>query len=72
MQSISPETIFRGNYAWEEALPLISKLTKSPLLLGRSIHTYKLRTKIFNDLKNQKLNVNSSNYNLTVVMKIFQ
>ena len=61
MQSISPETIFRGDFAWEEALPLITKLTKSPLLLGRGTHTYKLRTKIFNDLKNQKLNVNSSN-----------
>jgi len=61
MQSISPETIYRGNCAWEEALPLISKLTKSPLLLGRSSRTYKLRNKIFNDLKNQKLNVNCSN-----------
>ncbi len=61
MQSISPETIYRGNYAWEESLSQITKLTKSPLVLGRSIHTYKLRKKILNDLKNQNLNVNSSN-----------
>ena len=31
MQSISPETIYRGNYAWEESLPQIIKLTKRPL-----------------------------------------
>ena len=39
MQSISPETIFRGNYAWEKSLPQITKLTKSPLILGRR-HSY--------------------------------
>ena len=61
MQSISPETIFRGNYAWEKSLPHITKLTKSPLLLGRGIHTNNLRNKIFIDLKNQNLKVNSAN-----------
>jgi len=61
MQSISPETIFRGNYAWEKSLPQITKLTKSPLILGRGIHTNNLRNKIFNDLKNQKLSVHSAN-----------
>jgi len=61
MQSISPETIFRGNYAWEKSLPQITKLTKSPLILGRSIHTNNLRNRIFNDLKNQNLNVTSAN-----------
>ena len=61
MQSISPETIYRGNYAWEESLPQITKLTKSPLILGRGIQTKNLRNNIFNDLKNQKLNVNSAN-----------
>ena len=35
MQSISPETIYRGNSAWEKSLPQITKLTKSPLILGR-------------------------------------
>ena len=60
MQSISPEIIFRGNYAWQKSLPQITKLTKSPLILGRSIHTYKLRKKILNYLINQNLHVNSS------------
>ena len=45
MQSISPETIFRGNFAWEESLPEVIKLTKRPLILGRSIHTNNLRNK---------------------------
>ena len=61
MQSISPEIIFRGNYAWQKSLPQITKLTKSPLILGRSIHTNNLRNKIFNDLKNQNLNITSAN-----------
>jgi len=61
MQSISPETIFRGNYAWQKSLPQIIKLTKSPLILGRSIHTHNLRNKILNDLKKQNLYVNSAN-----------
>ena len=33
MQSISPETIFRGNDAWEKSLPHITKFTKNPLIL---------------------------------------
>jgi len=61
MQSISPEIIFRGNYAWQKSLPQITKLTKNPLILGRGIHTNNLRSKIFNDLKNQNLNVTSAN-----------
>ena len=61
MQSISPETIFRGNYAWEKSLPQITKLTKSPLILGRGFHTNNLRNKIFIDLKNQALSVNFAN-----------
>ena len=61
MQSISPETIFRGNYAWEKSLPHITKITKTPLILGRSIQTNNLRNKIFTDLKNQNLNVHSAN-----------
>ena len=61
MQSISPETIFRGNNAWQKSLPKISKLTKSPLILGRGINTNNLRNRIFNDLKNQRLNVSSAN-----------
>ena len=61
MQSISPETIFRGNYAWEESLPEIIKLTKRPLILGRGIHTNNLRTKILIGLKNQNVSVDSAN-----------
>ncbi|WP_075508072.1 iron-containing alcohol dehydrogenase [Prochlorococcus marinus] len=61
MQSISPETIYRGINAWEDSLPQITKLTKSPLILGRGVQTNNLRNNIFNDLKNQKLNVNSAN-----------
>ena len=61
MQFISPETIYRGSSAWEKSLPQITKLTKSPLILGRGIQTNNLRNYIFNDLKNQKLNVNSAN-----------
>ena len=61
MQSISPENIFRGNYAWEKSLPQITKLTKSPLILGRSSNTDNLRNKICIDLKDKKLNVNSAN-----------
>ena len=60
MQSISPEIIFRGNNAWEKALPQISKITRSPLILGRSIHTHNLRNKIFKDLKNHNPNVSSA------------
>ena len=61
MQSISPEIIFRGNDAWEKAIPQICKLTKTPLVLGRSTHTFSLRNKIFRDLKEQNLNINSAN-----------
>ena len=60
MQSISPEIIFRGNDAWDEALPQIPKLTQNPIILGRSFHTQNLRNKIYKDLKNQKLKSNSA------------
>ena len=61
MQSISPETIFRVNNAWENSLPHITKLTKSPLILGRGTNTKYLRKKILIDLKNQNLNVDVAN-----------
>jgi glycerol dehydrogenase len=61
MQSISPESIFRGVDAWQKSLPLIIKLTKSPLILGRSIHTFNHRNKIIRDLKDHNINVNSAN-----------
>ena len=61
MQSISPEIIFRGNDAWEKALPSITNLTKKPLILGRSFNTHDLRNKILKDLKNQEINANFTN-----------
>ena len=61
MQSISPEIIFRGNDAWIKAIPRIAELTNNPLILGRSSHTLNLRKKIYNDLKNQNLNVDEAN-----------
>jgi len=61
MQSIAPESVFRGSNAWEKALPQVTNLTRSPLILGRSINTINLRNKIFNDLKNQNLEVNTAN-----------
>ena len=60
MQSISPEIVFRGNDAWEKALPQIINLTKNPLILGRSIYTKDLRNKISISLENQNLSVNSA------------
>jgi len=60
MQSISPETIFRGKDAWLGALPEIKKLTQRPLLLGRSLSTVNLRNNILRDLKNQNLNVDTA------------
>ncbi len=60
MQSISPEIIFRGNDAWEKALPEITKLTNRPLILGRSTYTNNLRSKILTDLENLNLRVNSA------------
>ena len=61
MQSISPELVFRGNFAWEKALPEISSLIKKPLILGRSIHTLNIRKKILRDLKDQNLYVDFAN-----------
>ena len=60
MQSISPEIIFRGNIAWQKSLPEITKLTNRPLILGRSINTNNLRSKILTDLENLNLKVNSA------------
>ena len=35
MQSISPETIYRGNYAWEESLPRINGLLVNLVIWGK-------------------------------------
>jgi len=60
MQSIAPESIFRGNDAWINAMPYISKLTKRPLVLGRSVQTNSLRKDIIISLKTQNIDVYSA------------
>ena len=61
MQLISPEKIFRGNGAWVKALPQIKKVSKRPLLLGRSLATNKIRQKIYKDLHNDNFDIYLSN-----------
>ena len=61
MQSISPESVFRGSFAWLEALPSITQITNRPLLLGRGIQTKNLRNKISNDLNERELIVSPAN-----------
>ena len=61
MQLISPEKIFRGNGAWLKALPHIKKLSKRPLLLGRSLSTNNLRLQVLKDLYDQNISIYSSN-----------
>ena len=61
MQLISPDKIYRGNSAWLKALPQIRKLSKSPLILGRSNATKNIRQQIYKDLNDENLSVYSSN-----------
>ena len=61
MQLISPEKVFRGKGAWLKALPDIQKISKRPLLLGRSLSTNNLRHKIYTDLQENNLDAFSSN-----------
>ena len=71
MQSISPESVFRGKDAWEKALPQITQLTKSPLILGRSLNTQNLRNKILRDLENQNLVLQNTKTSLNELEKLF-
>ena len=57
MQIISPDKVIRGKNAWLKSWPEIIKITKSPLLLGRSLITRSLRSSIANDLSQLNLNV---------------
>tara|TARA_Y100000589_G_scaffold321139_1_gene352051 strand:- start:6276 stop:7367 length:1092 start_codon:yes stop_codon:yes gene_type:complete len=57
MQLISPSKILRGENAWINSIPEIIKLTKSPLLIGRSLNTKELRFKILKSLTTHNLNV---------------
>tara|TARA_Y100000991_G_scaffold179966_1_gene142537 strand:+ start:211 stop:1305 length:1095 start_codon:yes stop_codon:yes gene_type:complete len=61
MQLISPEIIFRGTDSWLKALPEIKKISKRPLILGRSLSTNSLREKIYKDLKNQNFDIYINN-----------
>ncbi len=49
-QSISPLKVVRGEGAWNRSLELITKLSKRPLIIGRSSSTKKIRTSFKNDL----------------------
>jgi len=60
MQIISPDKVIRGKYAWKKSWPEIVKISKSPLLLGKSPTTRSLRSVIYNDLKELNLNVFNS------------
>ena len=48
---ISPEKVIRGKYAWKQAKKDIPLICKSPLLLGRSKATEKIREKLYQDLR---------------------
>ncbi len=60
MQIISPDKVIRGKNAWNKSLPEIAKISKSPLLLGRSLKTRSLRSRISFDLRELNLKVYNS------------
>ena len=49
--AIAPAVVLRGRGAWGEALPAIARLTRQPLLLGRSAATRALRDQLQSDLR---------------------
>ena len=59
--SISPEKVFRGNEAWEKGKIHIPLICKSPLLIGKSITTSKIRNTLIKDLKELGLSPINSN-----------
>ena len=61
MHLISPEKIFRGSNAWLDALPHIKKISKRPLVLGRSLSTNEIRQKIYKNLHDENIHLHSSN-----------
>ncbi len=50
IHSISPLKVVRGEGAWIKSLEDIKKLSKRPLIIGRSFSTKKIRTSFCNDL----------------------
>ena len=63
MQLIAPQKIVRGSGAWFKALPLIKKVSKRPLVLGRSEATHNIRDRIYKDLLEENLEIHISNLN---------
>ena len=61
MQLISPKKIFRGNNAWKKSLTHIKKISKRPLLLGRSLSTKNIRHQIYKDLQDHHFHITTSN-----------
>ena len=61
MHLISPSQVIRGNNAWLKGLPEILKLTKYPLVIGRSKATTRIRQTIINNLKEKDLIVYEEN-----------
>ena len=61
MQLISPEKIFRGNGAWLKAIKEIKKISKRPLILGKSLSTNNHRRRIYKDLEEHNFDVHVSN-----------
>ena len=64
MHLISPEKIFRGNNAWLNSILEIKKISKRPLILGRSLSTKDIRYKIYKDLEAHNFNIYTSNLHL--------
>ncbi len=50
IHSISPLNVIRGKEAWLNSFEIINKLTKRPLIIGRSNSTKELRSSLKNDL----------------------
>ena len=61
MHLISPSKVIKGRQAWLEAIPHILKITKSPLILGRSQSTQNIRNQLARDLTEKDVNVISAN-----------
>ena len=60
MHLVSPKKVFKGNNVWLSSISDIVKITKSPLFVGRSERTRSLRKKLIADLKQNNLDVVSS------------
>ena len=57
MQLISPEKVFRGNGAWLNSIAEIKKISKRPMILGRTVSTEDIRYKIYKDLESNGFDI---------------